>query len=93
MFVQNAVLHQKLTAENSELWIENSYIGENWTLRGQQIITGVPENNWNLSLPEGVCVDVVPVGKPIGRQGPMVLMTCLKGPCLMCLPCLWGNLS
>ena len=30
MFVQNAVLHQKLTAENSELWIENSYIGENW---------------------------------------------------------------
>lgn len=63
MFVQNAVLHQKLTAENSELWIENSYIGENWTLRGQQIITGVPENNWNLSLPEGVCVDVVPVGE------------------------------
>ena len=79
MFVQNAVLHQKLTAENSELWIENSYIGENWTLRGQQIITGVPENNWNLSLPEGVCVDVVPVGETNWAARPYGFNDLFKG--------------
>ena len=79
MFVQNAVLHQKLTAENSELWIENSYIGENWTLRGQQIITGVPENNWNLSLPEGVCVDVVPVGEANWAARPYGFNDLFKG--------------
>lgn len=79
MFVQNAVLHQKLTAENSELWIENSYIGENWTLRSQQIITGVPENNWNLSLPEGVCVDVVPVGETNWAARPYGFNDLFKG--------------
>ena len=79
MFVQNAVLHQKLTAENSELWIENSYIGENWTLRGQQIITGVPENNWNLSLPEGISVDVVPVGETNWAARPYGFNDLFKG--------------
>ncbi|MDD2954121.1 MAG: bifunctional fucokinase/fucose-1-phosphate guanylyltransferase [Parabacteroides sp.] len=79
MFVQNAVLHQKLTAENSELWIENSYIGENWTLRSQQIITGVPENNWNLSLPEGVCVDVVPIGETDWAARPYGFNDLFKG--------------
>ncbi|WP_413642891.1 bifunctional fucokinase/fucose-1-phosphate guanylyltransferase [Parabacteroides distasonis] len=79
MFVQNAVLHQKLTAENSELWIENSYIGENWTLRSRQIITGVPENNWNLSLPEGVCVDVVPIGETNWAARPYGFNDLFKG--------------
>ena len=79
MFVQNAVLHQKLTAENSELWIENSYIGENWTLRGQQIITGVPENNWTLSLPEGICVYVVPVGETNWAARPYGFNDLFKG--------------
>ena len=73
------MLHQKLTAENSELWIENSYIGENWTLRGQQIITGVPENNWNLSLPEGICVDVVPVGETNWAARPYGFNDLFKG--------------
>ena len=68
-----------MTAENSELWIENSYIGENWTLRGQQIITGVPENNWNLSLPEGVCVDVVPVGEANWAARPYGFNDLFKG--------------
>ena len=79
MFVQNAVLHQKLTAEKSELWIENSYIGENWTLRSQQIITGVPENNWNLSLPEGICVDVVPIGETNWAARPYGFNDLFKG--------------
>lgn len=63
MFVQNAAIDLTLTAENSELWIENSYIGKNWKLDNRHILTGVPANNWELDLPSGVCIDVVPVGE------------------------------
>lgn len=63
MFVQNAAIDLTLTAENSELWIENSYIGKKWKLDNRHILTGVPANNWELDLPSGVCIDVVPVGE------------------------------
>ncbi len=63
MFVQNADMHYKLTAVNSEVWIENSCIGADWELNHQHIITGVPANNWSLKVSTGVCVDVVPLGK------------------------------
>ena len=43
MFVQNAVLHKQLESENSELWIENSFIGSGWKLSDHHVITGVPE--------------------------------------------------
>ena len=33
IFVQNAVTHYQFTAENRNIWIENSYIGPRWTLR------------------------------------------------------------
>lgn len=63
MFVQNAEINLTLTAANSELWIENSYVGKHWTLDSRHLITGVPENDWSLNLPAGVCIDVVPVGE------------------------------
>ena len=63
MFVQNADIHFPLTAQNSEIWIENSCVGKDWTLRQQTIVTGVPENDWALDVPAGVCVDVVPMGE------------------------------
>ena len=40
MFVQNADIANPLTADNSELWIENSRIGKNWVLHQQHIVTG-----------------------------------------------------
>ena len=63
MFVQNAEIHFPLTAQNSEIWIENSCVGKGWTLRQQTIVTGVPMNDWTLDVPAGVCVDVVPMGE------------------------------
>lgn len=60
MFVQNADLKITLTPANSEVWIENSFIPEGWKLEQRHIITGVPENNWQLSVPAGTCIDVVP---------------------------------
>ncbi|MGA4577343.1 bifunctional fucokinase/fucose-1-phosphate guanylyltransferase [Limisphaera sp. VF-2] len=43
------------------LWIENSVVSGAWHLGHEQVITGVPENDWPLRLPSGVCLDLVPV--------------------------------
>ena len=51
MFVQNAEVGYQLTSHNSEIWIENSYVGAGWNIHHQTIITGVPANNWNLEVP------------------------------------------
>lgn len=63
IFVQNAVTQLKLTADNENVWIENSHIGARWTLTEQNIITGVPENDWEIKLQPGQCVDIVPIGE------------------------------
>ena len=62
IFVQNAICKFRFTEENTNIWIENSYVGEGWTLSHDNIITGVPENNWKINLAPGECIDVVPIG-------------------------------
>ncbi|MDO4160426.1 MAG: bifunctional fucokinase/fucose-1-phosphate guanylyltransferase [Prevotellaceae bacterium] len=63
MFVQNAVTEITITEHNHNLWIENSHVGKQWTIAHDNIITGVPENDWQVSLKECQCVDIVPVGE------------------------------
>lgn len=63
MFVQNAETWIKITSENHHLWIENSCVSEQWKLAHHHIITGVPENQWEIELLAGQCVDVVPIGE------------------------------
>ena len=63
MFVQNAEVGVKLTAENGEIWFENSCVGKKWTIHTRNIVTGVPVNDWEIDVPAGVCVDVVPMGE------------------------------
>lgn len=63
MFVQNTSLGIPLQPDQKHLWIENSYIRNNWKLNGSHVITGVPKNNWDLEIPRGVCLDMVPVLK------------------------------
>ena len=63
IFVQNAVTKIGFTEENSDIWIENSCVGEKWHLTHDHVITGVPENDWEISLEPGECIDVVPVGE------------------------------
>ena len=63
IFVQNAVTKIPFTEENSNIWVENSYIGEKWHLTHDHVITGVPENDWEISLEPCECIDVVPVGE------------------------------
>ena len=63
IFVQNSVMKIPFTEENTNVWVENSYIGPRWHLTHDHVITGVPENDWEISLEPGDCIDVVPVGE------------------------------
>ncbi len=60
IFVQNAHTEVSLTPDNQNIWIENAHVGKGWTLSQGNIITGVPPNEWNITLPPNACVDVVP---------------------------------
>lgn len=42
------------------LWIENSFV-DGWRFASDNIVTGVPENDWRLTLTPGQCIDVVPL--------------------------------
>ncbi|MCI8999304.1 MAG: bifunctional fucokinase/L-fucose-1-P-guanylyltransferase [Muribaculaceae bacterium] len=62
IFVQNAITRQPFTSDNTNVWVENSFISEHWVLTTDNIVTGVPENDWSLTLPPGKCIDIIPVG-------------------------------
>ena len=61
MFVQNSITMIQLKPDQQNLWIENCYIGGNWEMSHDHIITGIPENNWDISLKPGICLDIVPI--------------------------------
>lgn len=79
IFVQNACTKVRFSADNANLWIENSCIGEGWRLGSRQIITGIPENNWTIAVPDGVCIDVVPMNEKEFVARPYGLDDVFKG--------------
>ena len=63
-FVLNAAFDPPIRqAANHTLWIENSAIPASWQLAREHILTGVPDNDWTLTLEPGVCLDFVPIGE------------------------------
>ena len=62
IFTQNAIMHYKFTDQNYNIWVENSFVGPRWTLTHDNVVTGVPENDWDIHLEPGECIDVVPIG-------------------------------
>ena len=62
IFVQNSLTEIAFTAENTNIWIENSHVGKGWQLTHDNIITGAPHNDWQIRLEPGECIDVTPVG-------------------------------
>lgn len=63
IFIQNAITEAPITADNQNLWVENSYVGRKWVLSHEHIITGVPENDWDIHLRPGDCIDIIPLGE------------------------------
>lgn len=62
LFTQNCRNQYRFDESNCNVWIENSHINPGWHLSHENIITGVPVNEWELTLRPGICLDVVPVG-------------------------------
>jgi galactokinase/mevalonate kinase-like predicted kinase len=61
-YLQNSRFEYPLRLdENHTLWIENSAIPASWKLGSDHVLTGVPDNQWDLSLESGVCFDFAPV--------------------------------
>ena len=79
VFIQNAMVKLPLSIENRALWIENSVVGCLWKLNNRHIITGVPANNWKLTLPIGVCVNVAPIEADCFVAHPYGFMDTFKG--------------
>ena len=61
IFVQNSRVEVQLEPAMCELWIENAVIGKQWKLEQQHVLTGIPENDWQVRLVKGDCLDMVPV--------------------------------
>jgi galactokinase/mevalonate kinase-like predicted kinase len=61
-YLQNARVESHPDAGQHTLWIENACIPSSWRLHHHHVLTGIPDNNWNLDLPPGICIDCVPIG-------------------------------
>ena len=63
-FVQNALFDPPVRRDaNHTLWVENSTVPATWRLAHGHVLTGIPDNDWSLTLEPGVCLDFVPIGE------------------------------
>jgi galactokinase/mevalonate kinase-like predicted kinase len=63
IFIQNAQVDFPMQKEHVNIWIENSYLSKGWFFAHDHIFTGIPLNHWTLNIPDGICIDMVPVGE------------------------------
>ena len=63
IFTQNAMVRSALDLDSPNIWIENAYVPQSWKLTANHIITGIPQNNWNIKLEDGQCIDIIPIGE------------------------------
>ena len=62
--VFNAAFQPSLRHANPHsVWVESSDVPESWTLGSRHVITGIPDNAWNVELPDGACLSMTPVGE------------------------------
>lgn len=63
IFVQNAILPTSFTEQQHNLWVENSFLPPSVQLTYNNVVTGVPRNEWSLTIEPGQCVDVEAYGE------------------------------
>ncbi len=61
VFTQNADIAFRFDSKHTDIWVENAHLPTSWRLTRQNIVTGVPHNDWTLTLRPGQCVDIVPM--------------------------------
>ena len=79
IFTQNSHLGIQFTSQNAQVWIENSCIGDHWQLTNHHILTGIPKNNWDISLAPEICIDIVPIGETQFAVRPYGFFDTFKG--------------
>jgi galactokinase/mevalonate kinase-like predicted kinase len=61
IFKQNAEVGAHFGEENQQIWIENSHVPATWKLNHHHVVTGIPDNEWELEIPAHTCLDMVPL--------------------------------
>ena len=79
LFVQNSSTAIKWDLLHHHIWIENSHVPSTWKMCNDHVITGVPVNNWDLSLNPGICLDIIPVGEDAYCIRPYGMMDAFSG--------------
>lgn len=61
-FVQNAQFAHPLGLDQQAcIWIENACVPQSWDIHDHHMITNIPDNDWSVSLPSGICLDMPPL--------------------------------
>lgn len=63
VFTQNALITNRPTVDTESVWIENAYLPKGFTYTKRNVVTGIPEGDWQVALAEGQCLDMVPMGE------------------------------
>jgi len=63
MHLQNCAFLSSREPGIAPLWVENSCVPSSWRLARAHVLTGIPENQWDLALESGVCLDFIPVAE------------------------------
>ena len=61
IFQQNSLVQAGFSGDNHHIWIENSHLPPTWKLSHHHVLTGVPENQWEMELPPGTCLGILPL--------------------------------
>lgn len=62
VFVQNSIVKNGFSEQHSNIWVENSFLPESFHLTYNNVLTGVPENSWNITLQPNQCIDIEAYG-------------------------------
>ncbi len=63
LFVQNAIADIHWNQHHHHIWIENSHVPSTWVMHHDHVITGIPGNDWDITLNPGICLDIIPIGE------------------------------
>lgn len=63
VFTQNTIIVNRPTIDTESVWIENSWLPKGFTYTKRNVVTGIPEGDWQVALAEGQCLDMVPMGE------------------------------
>jgi len=61
MHLLNCNYQAARSGSHTTIWVENSHIPASWTVAREHLLTGVPENDWELELEPGICLDFLPI--------------------------------